>query len=338
MSEPMSSVEIEDVLSSIRRLVSEDLRPASRPALTPKPDTGDKLILTPAFRVVEVQKAEDADNDRSPTPGPQVDAQVPEFAMDEKATAGHDCAPSSNLRSILDGVFTQRSGGKGDDLFEDAVLPHPAETAREPSTIGAVVAVVGAAVTENDWEAETDAPCVAEADWDGEGWQMIRPDGIVAVEAPAVVEVEGVEPATGPHEAWGADDMWTQETSNTAIVPSGDTPKTFHAAFEAVATGVAEDQVSAARADQAEAEAVAEILGAEVFESGAASVGHGRRLTGVSVFDAEETAIDEDLLRDLVRDIIREELQGALGQRITRNVRKLVRAEINRALTSQDFE
>lgn len=30
MSEPMTSGEIEDILSSIRRLVSEDLRPAPR--------------------------------------------------------------------------------------------------------------------------------------------------------------------------------------------------------------------------------------------------------------------------------------------------------------------
>ena len=33
-----------------------------------------------------------------------------------------------------------------------------------------------------------------------------------------------------------------------------------------------------------------------------------------------------------------EELQGALGERITRNVRKLVRREIQRALTAQDLE
>ena len=46
----------------------------------------------------------------------------------------------------------------------------------------------------------------------------------------------------------------------------------------------------------------------------------------------------EALLRDIVRDMIRDELQGNLGERITRNVRKLVRAEINRALASRDFE
>ena len=46
----------------------------------------------------------------------------------------------------------------------------------------------------------------------------------------------------------------------------------------------------------------------------------------------------EEMLRDLVRDIIREELQGALGERITRNVRKLVRAEIARAVALRDFD
>jgi hypothetical protein len=50
------------------------------------------------------------------------------------------------------------------------------------------------------------------------------------------------------------------------------------------------------------------------------------------------TEIDEDMLRDIVRDMIREELQGTLGERITRNVRKLVRAEINRALMTQDLD
>lgn len=48
--------------------------------------------------------------------------------------------------------------------------------------------------------------------------------------------------------------------------------------------------------------------------------------------------LDEDALRDLVADIVREELQGALGERITRNVRKLVRREIHRALASQELQ
>ncbi|WP_306116466.1 MULTISPECIES: hypothetical protein [unclassified Roseovarius] len=52
----------------------------------------------------------------------------------------------------------------------------------------------------------------------------------------------------------------------------------------------------------------------------------------------EEAMLDEESLRDMVSEIVRQELQGALGERITRNVRKLVRREIHRALASQELE
>lgn len=56
-------------------------------------------------------------------------------------------------------------------------------------------------------------------------------------------------------------------------------------------------------------------------------------------FEANSDAlIDEETLRDMVAMLVREELQGALGERITRNVRKLVRREIHRVLASRDFE
>ncbi|WP_170438665.1 hypothetical protein [Ruegeria arenilitoris] len=48
--------------------------------------------------------------------------------------------------------------------------------------------------------------------------------------------------------------------------------------------------------------------------------------------------MDEDELRELIADIVRQELQGALGERITRNIRKLVRREINRALAAQTLD
>lgn len=56
------------------------------------------------------------------------------------------------------------------------------------------------------------------------------------------------------------------------------------------------------------------------------------------LFAQDENFLDEESLRELVTDIVREELQGALGERITRNVRKLVRREIHRALAAQDLE
>jgi cell pole-organizing protein PopZ len=48
--------------------------------------------------------------------------------------------------------------------------------------------------------------------------------------------------------------------------------------------------------------------------------------------------LDADALRDLVAEVVRQELQGVLGERITRTVRKLVRAEIARALASHQFD
>jgi len=54
---------------------------------------------------------------------------------------------------------------------------------------------------------------------------------------------------------------------------------------------------------------------------------------------ADDTSvIDEEMLRDMVAEIVRQELQGALGERITRNVRKLVRREIHRALSAHEID
>ncbi|MDP4033971.1 MAG: hypothetical protein Q8P60_14170, partial [Pseudorhodobacter sp.] len=70
----MSNHEIEDVLSSIRRLVSEDLRPAPRP---PEAEAGagaaDKLLLTPALRVVTAPEVSGPDEGE-----PDADAPTPE--------------------------------------------------------------------------------------------------------------------------------------------------------------------------------------------------------------------------------------------------------------------
>lgn len=49
-------------------------------------------------------------------------------------------------------------------------------------------------------------------------------------------------------------------------------------------------------------------------------------------------SLDEGQLRQIVSAMLREELQGALGTRITRNLRKLIRREVQRALMSRDLD
>ena len=53
---------------------------------------------------------------------------------------------------------------------------------------------------------------------------------------------------------------------------------------------------------------------------------------------ATDQFVDEEALREIVSEMVRAELQGDLGDRITRNVRKLVRREIHHALATRDFE
>jgi hypothetical protein len=63
MSNPVTNAEVEDVLSSIRRLVSSDTRPVGRgPQEGTKPNIesaqpgADRLVLTPALRVAVVRE------------------------------------------------------------------------------------------------------------------------------------------------------------------------------------------------------------------------------------------------------------------------------------------
>lgn len=51
MPDPVKNAEIEDVLSSIRRLVADDAPAPMEPPATPKAEGADKLVLTPALRI-----------------------------------------------------------------------------------------------------------------------------------------------------------------------------------------------------------------------------------------------------------------------------------------------
>jgi len=251
MSEPLSSTEIEDVLSSIRRLVSEDMRPLPRPAGAGV--AADKLILTPALRVVQ---EEDAD-----------------------AKAVFVAAPRLHLT--------------------DPVVVAEAE----PSALGQVVSSVGAAVDAqpDDWEAEIGDVQPA-ADFAAESWGFPAAEAVAEIPAEVVDHFDMAE--TVP--AWAQEDAGEVAEDDAAPVMQGT---------------IEPDPVWA---DAAEASVIAELAEApEQDEFLDESLDAGMRF-------------DEDVLRELVRDILREELAGKMGERITRNIRKLVRAEIARSLAAHE--
>lgn len=260
MSEPLSSVEIEDVLSSIRRLVSEDLRPVPRGVPAPK---GDKLLLTPALRVVS-----DPESDLVAEP---LEAEDLWLAKSSPSTDAPDAEP----------------------------------------TVEQVVASVSAAVATQagDWESETgDAGPVADGtarDRNAQDWA----DG-----APVLAGTDPAEPMDIAQGAPEGVEVWAQQDSGEAFVLQQPELASPPAADP--------DWV-----DEAEAEVIAAL---QPQPSGAAFDDGDE--------DPDGMTFDEEVLRDLVRDLIREELQGTLGERITRNIRKLVRAEVARALAMQDLD
>ena len=173
------------------------------------------------------------------------------------------------------------------------------------------------------------------------GWAGIDPVSIDRMSASAqsedaamTIEIVGDEGAEAPEWArmeqealdQALDEVMSDPLADAALAGAG------LAAAAASASGAARAAQEPARdagwADAAEAQ-----IRRELEDKAEASV-----FARFDDDDHDDRAFDEEMLRDLVRDIIREELQGALGERITRNVRKLVRSEIARALAVRDFE
>lgn len=264
MSEAANSSEIEDVLSSIRRLVSDDIRPAGAGPVSRPAAEGSKLLLTPALRVVQ-----------------------------------NDC---------------------------------PAETAR---AIDDVVAAVSAGVAHqhDDWEPEigdtaAEAPMIEDAE---EFWQDAPVVSAYAEAVPqAEVSVEAVldvttDEAVAPMSAEAGGEALPEAVSDLpGWAQSSGADEAELPRPDPVSGGTLEPDRS--WADQAEAAVLQELTGT------------------VPPADADQPEddlaalpVDEALLREIVRDVLREELQGPLGERITRNIRKLVRAEIARVMATEQL-
>ncbi|MGL4321928.1 MAG: hypothetical protein ACRCS3_13800 [Paracoccaceae bacterium] len=286
----MTSVEIEDVLSSIRRLVTEDLRP--KPTLM-----DDKLILTPALRVVPddqtdalavhdvgVHETLDVDLDAD-LAAALLDAEVTEIANALEPEAKDEAEPEADTGPFP--MFLHHANRV--DRPEVAAAAPEAPEAEGNSVWAETVTTIGAGIPADGFESEL-GDVMPVPEWPESSW--VAPDVIERVEEAELIAVpEDAHAMTFPD--WVADAPVHADTNEMDI----------------------------ADADAAEAAALAALAEEEA----------GQDAAGL-------TELDEDMLRDIVREIIREELQGSLGERITRNVRKLVRAEINRALITQDLE
>ena len=294
MSDPVTNVEVEDVLSSIRRLVSDDNRPSMKTA-TPVKLSPDRLVLTPALRVEDDQDEDEA---------------VVEPTI--QAWSEFGAGPEDQDANLAD--RSENNSDATSDVYEpeqaEAVQDHdeqPQEETHDVSEAPAAEPFVLESVV-NYAEPEMDAPFeeIAEAD---------IPDH----EAEAAFFADQSESLTSKIAALEAvigktDDQWEPDDTGNSDYSGTEAPSMKW-----------DDVGSDNDADNAEGDN-AETVEVDVEPQQAA------------FSQSADELLDEDALRDIVSEIVREELQGALGERITRNVRKLVRREIHGALAAQELE
>ncbi|ATF17684.1 hypothetical protein [Phaeobacter gallaeciensis] len=123
-----------------------------------------------------------------------------------------------------------------------------------------------------------------------------------------------------------------QIDSAPQIEPSAPQPEQ-HTQAEAPAVDTAIEENTSSDIPAAPAASTTDSVDRDLLETSVTETA----LEALDALGSDESFLDEHALRELVSEIVREELQGALGERITRNVRKLVRREIHRALSAQNL-
>ncbi|MFZ5965063.1 hypothetical protein ACOXXX_19125 [Thalassococcus sp. BH17M4-6] len=305
----MKNADIEDVLSSIRRLVSEDVG-AQR--FTPKP-APDRLVLTPSQRVTEPQSdsapktaAEETDPEPVLLTQPMSTEASGEEAADEAAPVDLSRMVEEEIATALkDFAHSEEDEAEGTEQGEaEEAHDSDAEDTAEP-----------APEEEKESEPEmTEEAAASEPEEAPEDPPAVHAQPMPSLEQ-KVAELEAMIAQSGGD--WESDAPG--DGDNAAFLHEPDEPMAWQDYSEPEDTPVSDARVAYLNLRR---EAEDEDGSDDTADLGA----------------DEAPMLDEEMLRDMVADIVRQELQGALGERITRNVRKLVRREIHRALISQQLD
>lgn len=320
MADPVSTMDVEDVLSSIRRLVSEEAKSNESPE-PPKPV---------AVKDVDIPKVEEkADPDQTePAESEKPLAAVANATIARQHDVGlppsNDFEPESTVQETrLDDITEQEEqrslrnikGSEEKLVLTDALRVAEEDTAQgsagdkrssEPPVLQAVSAVSDAGSGKERRSTPRPKP-----------FQFSSDDTLFerATKAMDALKVEDEAVGITPQ---------VQRPRKAAQQPGSPA--------ESEPKPVADDPAGVVEAPTETTEAQTEAADSSTEEKILEDADK------VFNFVEEVPIIEEEALRDLIADMVREELQGELGNRITRNVRKLVRREIQRATASREFE
>lgn len=284
MSDPVTNVEIEDVLSSIRRLVAEGDKPRTS-FVNPK-SPGDKpaaqaerFVLTPALRVAE-----------------KVEEEPSEAIVENNAEEG--LSPESEDLAAQFVAPTPEPLVLEPAAMLEIPKIHDRMTASERASLEATIAELEAAVTFRP-----------DDEWEPDGSEVTRSSGLAEVFAAMEIDIDDAEEVT-PERVVNLRPEQNEPTFRHVPTPDSD---------------VEDDEDTDYGDDLRATEDDGMPIPDDLDETLAAYMAGG-------------TAMDRAEMRQLVVDVVRQELQGEFGERISRNIRKLVRREIQRATTSNIYD
>jgi hypothetical protein len=361
MSDPAKSEQIEDVLSSIRRLVTEhDPRRAAEEMSAARQAAplghDNRLVLTPSLRVtdpddpwVKVQLHPEQLDDTLPNGEADwvgkiwksLDDDVLPLAEAEPA-ASVEIAPTEAFEDAsIDEPVPEFIGTEIDlSLFADDVDDEPhglkTETALQDTGEAPVIAepaqdpLIQADADLNGYTEDQDFdPLIEMSEWTDEKLP------VPTLEIAAARAWAETAPILNNDEDEDHDDALEELPEIEAEAPGADIQD--HDTIN--------DPTEVQEADvlQAEQQPISDEATADTTRSYGAYDERdiedlGDSADGFTFPDTDDGIIDEEVLRDLISEVVRQELQGVLGQRITRNVRKLVRREIRLALAAEDLD
>jgi len=330
MSEPVTNVQIEDVLSSVRRLLSsgkpEDAPDQPLEEANPEP-APERFVLTPALRVTDDEVLESETSADESDSSVANEEEQPDAAEDETTIVFDANAP------LVLATATDVSAHGGWDI-------EPEHTATEVSDNAAAfddgaTSETSARDTLEATIAELEAAVIAQPDeWEPDGSEVTSIPTWETASYPPLDEVEDAEAVeeTSPAEMRGdvPEDTTPDDDlilSSGPVIAEEAPPSELHVVDDSSADviGLTFAQTQPIP-ESPQADDEDEDFGDELAPDTDDTADIDAFLT------AAGGSIDEEALRQLVVEIVRDELQGKLGERITRNVRKMVRREIHRAL------